>query len=77
MQTIPDTRKQLLSVFDHLSADDQQRVLAFAQNLANEPEGISGKDLAEFFAQSSITEAEAENMQRIWDEIEQEEKRSR
>ncbi len=74
MQTISDLRQQLLAIFDTLSSDDQERLLSFAQELAHEPEGISGKDLAAFFAQSPITEEDAENMQRIWDEIEREER---
>ena len=69
MQTIPDTRKQLLSVFDHLSADDQQCVLAFAQNLANEPEGIPVDEFVQFFRDHPVTPDEAEKMRRIMDEV--------
>lgn len=70
MQTIPDTRQQLLTIFDTLAPYDQQRLLAFAQDIANEPASISGAKIAAIAVQNPITltQEEIDNMQRIWDE---------
>jgi aspartate/glutamate racemase len=68
MRMLPPVKQMIDSVVDRLSPHDQEKVLIFARALTL-PRGISGEELAKFFAQYSLTDEEKQQMQQIMEEL--------
>jgi hypothetical protein len=71
-QTTPDIRRQIIEQLDTLSREDQERALAYVRALAQRGPGISGAELAGFFAQFGVTQDEAAEWARLVQEGRQE-----
>jgi hypothetical protein len=71
MTTVANTRQQIEDALDALSADQLAEVLDFIQHIQKRPQGIEGKELAEFIRglPETISPEEAQQMDAILEEI--------
>lgn len=76
MKTLDSTKQQIIEQLDHLSQEQLDEVLAFVKRLGKGklPQGISGKELADFFRQFTFTQEEKDEMTRIMKEMKQEQR---
>ncbi len=80
MQTAKTTKQEIIEELDALSQADLERVLAFMRSLAagsQLPPGIPAQEFIDFFKQfPPFTQEEVDQITAIFEEIEQEGKRT-
>jgi len=69
MTTTATTKQQILDALDALSADQLEEILDFIQRIQKRPQGIPGKELADFFRRHALTQDEIQKMAQIQEEI--------
>ncbi len=69
MKTLQTTKQQIIAALDTLSEQDQARVLSLIHALTRKPEGITGQELLDFFSGFSFTQEEADEITRIYQEL--------
>lgn len=74
MKTLDSTKQEIIERLDGLTQAQLEQVLAFIESLeTGAPRGIPGRELAEFFRRFSVTKEEADEMERILEEIDHQE----
>ena len=71
MTTTAATKQQILDTLDALSADQLEETLDFIQRIQKRPQGIPGKELADFIRglPDTVSPEEAEQMNAILQEM--------